>query len=75
MAKHNSTSLSSKLTKGTQNNLCASPSESCMHEISELLYKASRTGTEFTKNPLLSISDSKSIISSLKFELMSKWDI
>lgn len=46
-----------------------------MHEISELAYKASRAGTEFTKNPVFSISDSKTIISSLKFELMSKWDI
>lgn len=75
MAKQNSTSLSSKLTKQTQNNVCVSPSEFCMHEISELVYKASRAGTELTKNPVFSISDSKPIISSLKFKLMSKWDI
>lgn len=46
-----------------------------MQEISELVYKALRVGTELTKNPVFSISDSKPIISSLKFELMSKWDI
>lgn len=38
VAKQNSTSSSSKLTKWVQNNVCVSPSESYIHEISELVW-------------------------------------
>lgn len=46
----------------------------CMKSVS-WCDKASRAGSELTKNSEFSISESKTIISSLKFELMSKWDI